>query len=169
MRLLFTCALLAATLFCPLTARADTRAEARRYFTRGMEAIDSGRPREGIDLLLQAYEIRPHPNVLFNVARAYVALNDLDKAIDYFQQYIKSNPPDMEQVEQSLADLRDRQRLRKLVDDGMGAIAGGRYLEGVALLQRAYAEKPHPNLLFNIGRAYEEAGDVKNAIDTYRA
>lgn len=149
-------------------AWADTRTDARRYFNRGMEAIQEGRTREGIDLLEQAYQLRPHPNVLFNIARAYASLNEVDDAVRYFERYLESNPPDRGPTDQVLAELRERQRLRRLVDDGMNAVASGRYIEGVALLARAYAERPHPNLLFNIGRAYESAGEFKQAVEAYQ-
>jgi len=147
---------------------ADARTDARRYFNRGMEAIQDGRTREGIADLLQAQEIRPHPNVLFNIARAYASINEIDKAISYFERYLASNPPDRGPTDQVLAELKDRQRLRLLVDEGMSAVAAGRYLEGVAMLARAYSERPHPNLLFNIGRAYENAGEATQAIEAYR-
>jgi iron complex outermembrane receptor protein len=153
----------------PRVAHADTRAEARRYFLRGMEAIKEGRHADGIELLLKAYEIKPHPNVLYNVGRAYVALGNLDAAIDYFERYVATDPPDHDGILKSLDDLRSRQRLRSLVDDGMSAIAAGRYSEGIGLLQKAYQERPHANLLFNIGRAFEDAGDLDNAIKNYDA
>jgi iron complex outermembrane recepter protein len=166
MRLRFIVALCVA--LAPIEARADSRAEARRYFNRGMEAIDTGRAREGIDLLLKAYEIRPHPNVLFNVGRAYASLNDVDRAISYFERYLKSEPADAEKTERLVAELKDRQRLRQMVDEGMAAISAGRHREGVALLERAYAERPHPNLLYNIARAREGAGDLDAAIEGYK-
>lgn len=149
-------------------AWSDTRTDARRYFNRGMEAIADGRAREGIELLQQAYALRPHPNVLFNIARAHASLNEVDEAIGYFQRYLDSNPPDRGTIEAVLADLKERQRLRRLVDDGMSAVDAGRYIEGVALLARAYAERPHPNLLFNIGRAYESAGEFRQALEAYQ-
>ncbi len=150
------------------SAWSDTRTDARRYFNRGMEAIQDGRAREGIELLQQAYALRPHPNVLFNIARAHASLNEVDEAIGYFQRYLDSNPPDRGPTDAVLAELRERQRLRRLVDDGMNAVASGRYIEGVALLARAYAERPHPNLLFNIGRAYESAGEFRPALEAYQ-
>ena len=158
-----------ATIVLPTTVRADTRTDARRYFTRGMAAIAEGRYREGIDNLLKAYDIKPHPNVLYNVARAFVNLNEYDDAIDYFEQYLEAGPRDVREVEKALRDLRVRTRLRDLVDDGMTAIAGGRYREGVRLLQEAYDERPHANLLFNIARAQEEAGDLEIAIANFQA
>ena len=152
----------------PAIAAADTRTDARRYFNRGMEAIQEGRTREGIDLLIQAYEIKPHPHVLFNVARAYASVNEVDLAIEYFEKYLASGPADAGPTNEALLDLRARQRLRRLVDEGMNAIAAGRYLEGVSVLQRAYVERPHPNLVFNIAKAYENAGELRLAVDSYK-
>ncbi|MCA9553225.1 MAG: TonB-dependent receptor [Myxococcales bacterium] len=149
-------------------ARADTKADARKYFQRGMAFIDSGQYRQGIEELEKAYQIRPHRNVLFNIGRAYASWGRTGKAIEYFERYLATDPKDREGVEATLEELRTRQRLRTLVDQGMREIKAGRHLEGVALLRRAYKERPHPNLLFNIARAYEDAGQDASAIDYYR-
>jgi iron complex outermembrane receptor protein len=151
----------------PTRAVADTRADARRYFQQGMALIDEGKIVEGIDLLKKAHAIRPHPSVLFNIARAYVSGGDVDQALEYFERYLDTEPPDAQRVQATITDLKERRRLRSLVDEGMTAIREGRHLEGVALLKRAYEARPHPNILFNIARAYEDAGDPKRAIATY--
>ncbi|MEL7240152.1 MAG: tetratricopeptide repeat protein, partial [Planctomycetota bacterium] len=122
-----------ALLSLPGTARADSKADARRYFQRGMSLIESGRYDEGIEQLQKAYKSRPHPNVLFNIARAYAVMGALNRAIDYFEQYLASNPPDSSRVRSTLNELRTRRRLRRWVNDGMLAIREGRYLEGVGL------------------------------------
>jgi iron complex outermembrane receptor protein len=149
-------------------ASADTRADARRYFSGGMRAISEGRLSEGIDLLLKAQEIRPHANVLFNVARAFAQLGNVEAAVEYYERYLESQPPDVETVEQRIDELKTRLRLRRVVDEGMVAIAQGRYAEGITSLRRANAQRPHPNLLFNIARAYEQAGDLQAAIENYQ-
>lgn len=163
---------LAAALFALLLglatpAHADTRADARRYFQQGMALIEQGKHSEGIDLLKKAYEIRPHPSVLFNIARAYAGAGRVEPAIEYFERYLASDPADADQVRATLMELRERRNLRSLVDEGMTAIAEARYAEGIALLRRAYESRPHPNILFNIARAYEESQDYKRAIATY--
>lgn len=149
-------------------AFADTKAEARRYFQRGMAHIDRGEYAKGVEALERAYEIRPHRNVLFNIARAYASMGRVRKAIDYFERYLATNPKDADRVKETLAELRQRQRLRTLVNQGMREIRAGRHLEGVALLRRAYQTRPHPNLLFNIARAYEDAGQLERAAQYYR-
>ncbi|MCH9688941.1 MAG: tetratricopeptide repeat protein [Deltaproteobacteria bacterium] len=41
------------------------------------------------------------------------------------------------------------------------------YDEAVALFERAYELSPEPNYLFNIGRIYEEKGDLENSVKFY--
>jgi tetratricopeptide (TPR) repeat protein len=41
------------------------------------------------------------------------------------------------------------------------------YDEAVELFERAYAASPEPNYLFNIGRVYEEKGDIEKAVEYY--
>ena len=43
----------------------------------------------------------------------------------------------------------------------------GRFQEAVALLREAYAKKPVPVLLYNLGRAYEGLGDQDAALKAY--
>ncbi len=94
-------------------ALADARTEARGHFKKGMVSIASGKYEVGIDELKKAYEVLPHPNVLFNIARAYVEMGDIENAIQYYKQYAGENPPDKEEVGAIIAQLQsrlDRQR-----------------------------------------------------------
>lgn len=87
------------------TAWADARVEARRRFKTGMALIAEGRHDEGIAELLEAYAIRPHPNVLFNIAKAYESSNRHAEAIEYFKRYLDGNPPDAAEVKAMLDRL----------------------------------------------------------------
>ncbi|HEY2514204.1 MAG TPA: hypothetical protein VGI39_25230, partial [Polyangiaceae bacterium] len=58
-------------------ALADARTEAKSHFKHGMQSIADGKYEEGISELQRAYEILPHPNVLYNIARAYAESGDL--------------------------------------------------------------------------------------------
>ena len=82
------------TLGASSVAFADARSEARRFFRQGMERVENGYTDEGVALLIRAYEVLPHPNVLYNIGRAYAEAGQFENAIDYFGRYLAANPPD---------------------------------------------------------------------------
>lgn len=89
-------------------AHADERTEARRHFRHGMELVVAGQLEDGIAELEVAYNILPHPNVLYNIGRAYAEAGHYEDAIDYFDRYLASAPPDMNEVRGFVAALRER-------------------------------------------------------------
>jgi iron complex outermembrane receptor protein len=103
-----------ATLFCALAllfvrpAWADARTDARAHFKKGMEAIGKERYAEGIAELEQAYELLPHPNVLFNIARAKVLMGDLRGGLGYYKRYLEGNPEDKDDVAKTVQELEER-------------------------------------------------------------
>jgi outer membrane receptor for ferrienterochelin and colicin len=96
--------------FGSTVARADERTEARAHFKKGMAAIAEGQYEVGIADLKQAYEILPHPNVLYNIARAYVDVGDLENAILYYKKYLEGAPKDRDEVAQIVDSLESRIR-----------------------------------------------------------
>lgn len=90
------------------TALADERTDARRHFRAGMASIERGEIDAGVAELKLAYEILPHPNVLYNIARAYAESSRYAESIDYFQRYLRSDPEDRDEVTRALAELQDR-------------------------------------------------------------
>lgn len=106
------CSILAlgALLFASTHARADARTEARGHFKKGMEFISNGRYEDGIGELQRAYEILPHPNVLFNIARGYAESGDLENAAANYKKYLEGNPADRAEVVQIVASLEARIR-----------------------------------------------------------
>jgi iron complex outermembrane receptor protein len=89
-------------------AMADERTEARAHFRKGMSMISDGQYDEGIAELKLAYDTLPHPNVLYNIARAYVEMGDLDNAIKHYKDYAATNPPDREEVAAVISALEQR-------------------------------------------------------------
>src|SRR3954463_8343624 len=86
-----------AALFVALAASAamaDARADAKRHFREGMSLISAGQIERGIAELKQAYAIKPHPDVLYDIGKAYVDLGNIPEALSYFQQYVATDPPD---------------------------------------------------------------------------
>src|SRR5438093_10629446 len=92
-----TSALLVALLLAGPTL-ADARADAKRHFREGMALIAAGQPERGIAELKQAYAIKPHQDVLYDIAKAYVDLGNIPEALNYFKQYVATDPEDKEQV-----------------------------------------------------------------------
>lgn len=90
------------------TARADVRTEARSYFRNGMAMIQEGKLDEGIRALEAAYDLLPHPNVLYNIARGYAEAGDYEGAIEYYERYLDSDPPDREEVNLFIQALEAR-------------------------------------------------------------
>jgi len=99
-------ALAVATVAAP--AFGDARTEARAHFKKGMDAIGAGRYEDGIAELQKAYEILPHPNVLYNIARAYAEEGELEEAVSYYKKYLDGNPPDKDEVAGIVKSLEAR-------------------------------------------------------------
>jgi iron complex outermembrane receptor protein len=91
-------------------AHADERTEARAHFKKGMGGIADGHYDLAIEELKKAYAILPHPNVLYNIAHAYVDVGDLDNAITYYRRYLEGNPADRDEVTQIVLGLEARVR-----------------------------------------------------------
>lgn len=89
-------------------AYADQRTEARKHFKTGMELISRGSYEKGVAELERAYEILPHPNVLFNIGRAYAEAGELDKALSAYRRYLDTSPPDADEVTKIVTQLQAR-------------------------------------------------------------
>ncbi len=92
------------------TALGDARLEARRHFRNGMSLIAQGKYDQGIAELDAAYLIKPHPNVLYNIARAYQDAGRVNEAMDAYQRYLATNPPDTAPVLAALASLEEARK-----------------------------------------------------------
>ena len=91
------------------TAWADERVEARRHFTTGMTYIGQGNYDQGIAELLVAYDILPHPVVMYNIGKAYFDKGDFANAEIFLQRYLTTNPADKAEAEKLLARAREEQ------------------------------------------------------------
>lgn len=89
-------------------ALADARLEARRHFRSGMSLIAQKQYDAGIAELEAAYAIKPHPNVLFNIARAYQDSGRSKAALEVYQRYLTNNPPDAASVLPMVAALEEK-------------------------------------------------------------
>ena len=68
-------------------------------------------------------------------------------------------PPAVSEEEKSEAEALSEEAIGKFQDKD--------YEGAVALFEKAYSIDPQPNYLFNIGRVYEEAGNLEKAVEFY--
>jgi tetratricopeptide (TPR) repeat protein len=91
-------------------ARADAAGDARalELFDKSEIAYQNGRFQEAVDLLRQAYELKKEPVLLYNLARAYEGLGDLDRAQKAYEDYLalQPNAKDKGSIEQRIVGLR---------------------------------------------------------------
>ena len=91
-----------------LTASAEPKDDARRHFISGLEAAQSQQYEEALAHFLNAQKAYPHPNTLYNIARAYQDLNDLPRAIQYYELFQEAKPEKAGDVAPILDVLRAR-------------------------------------------------------------
>jgi tetratricopeptide (TPR) repeat protein len=113
-------AVAAALLALPLLAspaHAQSRQRFNRYVTEAREAYERGDADGAIAALERAYQLRSVPLLLFNIARAHELAGRLDRAIEYYDRFLATEP-DPEQAQtarearanaQAQLDARTRQ------------------------------------------------------------
>jgi len=68
----------------------QTRAQARQYFDRGLKLFNQGDNSGALVEFQQAYELIPHPLVLYNIGLVYVATHRPVAAVDAFDMLLKN-------------------------------------------------------------------------------
>lgn len=81
---------------------------------QGFTRFRNGDYRGAIVLFEEAYNIEPVPNLLYNIARCYEELGELETAVDYFQRYTRL--PGVEDSDRQAAEDRISNLERKLAD-----------------------------------------------------
>lgn len=89
----------------------DPTARARLYFETGRLLFKEGDYEQAAKQFQSGYAILPRPQFLFNIARCYHKLEQLDKARDAYQRYLREAPaddPDRERATRSLDDIESK-------------------------------------------------------------
>lgn len=73
----------------PGLAEEDATASARESFERGFDLVQKGDLDGAVAAFEQAYRLRPHYSVLYNLAQAYVASGNVVRAVDSFNRYLE--------------------------------------------------------------------------------
>src|SRR5260370_32726938 len=77
-------------------AQADEAAQARAHYEAAQHYYDRGAYDQAIVEFEAAYRLKPHPNVLYNIAQAYERLLDYGRSVRYFERYLADAPKDAE-------------------------------------------------------------------------
>lgn len=90
------------------SARAD-EAEGRRRFQKGSELYDKGRYLEAAREFEAGYGSAPKPRFLLNIGHAYRRANELQRAKDAYQQFLRAEPefPKRGEVEGYIKSIDD--------------------------------------------------------------
>lgn len=104
-----TCIVVAALVVCMgAPARADDARDAREHFQKGRTLYDVGRFDEAAREFEAAYQIKPDPALLFNLAQAYRLAGKNQPALIAYRSYLRNlpNASNRAQVEASIAELQ---------------------------------------------------------------
>lgn len=97
----------------PLPVRADADSEVSRLAAESHRLYQDGKYREAAQTLLKAYEAKPIPTLLFNVARCLDKAGDVSESIRYYQRFLDSpqgNDPAALRMTKQTAQALDRLR-----------------------------------------------------------
>jgi tetratricopeptide (TPR) repeat protein len=68
------------------------QARAKALWEEGAAKYDGGRWDEAVTLFLEAYDVWPFPDILFNLCQAHRQLKNFDKALFYCRSYLRNRP-----------------------------------------------------------------------------
>ena len=79
--------------------------EAAQIYKLGQEAYEKGRYESAFTSFHQAYQMTKSPDLLYNLAKVAVKLNQTEVAIGYYRQYLAKHPADEATVQKELDAL----------------------------------------------------------------
>lgn len=89
------------------TPSAADREAARSAFAQGQHAFKVGDYRRAAESFEQAYGLSPHPDVLWNAARAWHKARELARAANLYAKFLRDAPANARDRNSATADLRE--------------------------------------------------------------
>jgi tetratricopeptide (TPR) repeat protein len=111
--MLATCSLIAVLLSAAPAAEADpTIAKAKAAFESAKSLYKKARYAEAIAKFEEAYALKPHPSIYFNIGKCHEQLGDTGKALRAYRDYLRLSPnaPDGDTVTEAIANMERRLR-----------------------------------------------------------
>ena len=95
------------------TAQAEPKDDARRHFLAGLSYAQQQNYEEALAEFLKAQEAWPHPNTLYNIAKSYADLGNIEKSLEYYRLYRSAAPDKAGDVDPVIAVLEARLSAQK--------------------------------------------------------
>ncbi|MEW5741366.1 MAG: PEGA domain-containing protein [Myxococcota bacterium] len=92
----------------------DDVKKAKELFQRAQALYKQARYQEAIEKFEEAYAVRPHPVIYFNIGKCYEQLNETPKALRAYRDYLRLMPDakDRDNVTDAIANLERRLKER---------------------------------------------------------
>lgn len=101
---------------------------ALELFDQGRQAFKASKFQESIDLIKEAYALEPAPVLLYNLAKAYEGLGDLENATATYEKYLAEEKeiPDRAAIEEKVKNFKktiaEKERLAKERDEALAKL-----------------------------------------------
>jgi hypothetical protein len=106
--LLFVLALVSARAYAqPANVSDDAVARARTHFEAGRALFNLGNYTDAVREFSAGYQLSPRPGFLLNLGQCYRKLNDLPRAREMYQHYLRDASPDDPEVPQARSVLHE--------------------------------------------------------------
>ena len=116
--------LLEPTSATPAQPKIDPKARALELFKQSKDKYRSGDFQAAANLLEEGYELHDEPVLLYNLARAYEGLGELERAAAAYEQYLVAEPDtkDRGAIEQKVSNIRKQVAERDALADAVAAL-----------------------------------------------
>jgi tetratricopeptide (TPR) repeat protein len=90
---------------------------AGKHFAEAQKLIKKGDLPNAVKEFLCSFKIYPHPNTIYNIAKVYEEMGDLEKSIEYFELYLKDLKDEKERQEISAYIKELKKKLPKTEEE----------------------------------------------------
>jgi Tfp pilus assembly protein PilF len=165
----------------PAVASAQSKKqEALEHFEQAEAYMKTKAYESAIQEYEAAYALVPKAGFLFNIGLAYEAWGKADKALEYYESYLKKEPKGRaateararaEALRNAVAEARARDAKRaeaaRRATEGEAAMSSGDHEAAKAAFSDAYALSSDPEYVFELAEAHRARGDRAQAIVEY--
>ena len=153
-------------------ATATGLAESQRLRSEGETLYKAGKFADALQAFDRAYALNPLADLRYNQAACMDKMGAREVAASRYEAYLKEAP-------QAQDAGKVRARITKLHADALAAsqqafdrgsqlYSAGDFKGAAAAYAEAYAQKPFPQFLYNVGASLQMAGDVAGAVRNYQ-